>query len=112
LRIFHFDDPYRRELEISTCARAEPPVARNGSPGLILHFLELLGVGVFAVSGALVAGRKQLDLLGVVVIAAGAAVLVGMSVLALLRLAAIVFRITLPVFTVADRADRPRDSSP
>lgn len=31
--------------------------------------IELVGVGVFAVSGALTAGRKSLDLLGVVVIA-------------------------------------------
>lgn len=41
---------------------------------MILHFLQLLGVGVFAVSGALVAGRKRLDLLGVVVIAAVTAI--------------------------------------
>jgi uncharacterized membrane protein YeiH len=41
---------------------------------LILHILQLLGVGVFAISGALVAGRKRLDLLGVVVIAAVTAI--------------------------------------
>jgi len=35
----------------------------------ILHLLDLIGVGVFAVSGALAAGRKHLDLFGVVVIA-------------------------------------------
>ena len=35
----------------------------------LLQLIDLLGVGVFAVSGALAAGRKQLDLLGVVVIA-------------------------------------------
>jgi uncharacterized membrane protein YeiH len=35
----------------------------------LLHVLNLLGVAVFAVSGALAAGRKRLDLLGVVVIA-------------------------------------------
>lgn len=35
----------------------------------LAELLNLLGVGVFAVSGALAAGRKQLDLLGVVVIA-------------------------------------------
>jgi uncharacterized membrane protein YeiH len=35
----------------------------------ILHVIELLGVAVFAVSGALAAGRRSLDLLGVVVIA-------------------------------------------
>jgi uncharacterized membrane protein YeiH len=36
---------------------------------MILYVLDLLGVAVFAASGALAAGRKQLDLLGVVVIA-------------------------------------------
>lgn len=36
---------------------------------MILRVLDLLGVGVFAISGALAAGRKSLDLLGVVVIA-------------------------------------------
>ena len=35
----------------------------------LLYILNLLGVAVFAVSGALAAGRKRLDLLGVVVIA-------------------------------------------
>jgi uncharacterized membrane protein YeiH len=41
---------------------------------VIVRFLELLGVAVFAVSGALVAGRKKLDLLGVVIIAAVTAI--------------------------------------
>lgn len=36
---------------------------------MILYLLDLVGVGVFAISGALAAGRKSLDLLGVVVIA-------------------------------------------
>lgn len=36
---------------------------------MILRVLDLVGVGVFAISGALAAGRKSLDLLGVVVIA-------------------------------------------
>lgn len=36
---------------------------------MLLRILDLAGVGVFAVSGALAAGRKSLDLLGVVVIA-------------------------------------------
>lgn len=36
---------------------------------MVLHILDLVGVAVFAVSGALAAGRKHLDLLGVVVIA-------------------------------------------
>ncbi len=41
---------------------------------MILYALDLLGVAVFAISGALAAGRKGLDLLGVVVIAAITAV--------------------------------------
>ena len=41
---------------------------------MTLYLLELLGVAVFAVSGALAAGRKQLDLLGVVVIAVATAI--------------------------------------
>ncbi len=36
---------------------------------MVLYWLGLLGVAVFAVSGALAAGRKHLDLLGVTVIA-------------------------------------------
>jgi uncharacterized membrane protein YeiH len=40
----------------------------------ILQLVEMLGVAVFAVSGALAAGRKSLDLLGVVVIATVTAV--------------------------------------
>ena len=36
---------------------------------MVLYVLDLLGVAVFAVSGALAAGRKHLDLLGVMVIA-------------------------------------------
>lgn len=36
---------------------------------MILYVLDMLGVAVFAVSGALAAGRKHLDLLGVLVIA-------------------------------------------
>jgi uncharacterized membrane protein YeiH len=36
---------------------------------MILYLLDLIGVAVFAVSGALVAGRKHFDLLGVAVIA-------------------------------------------
>lgn len=43
-------------------------------PELLLYLLDLLGVAVFAISGALAAGRKGLDLLGVVVIAAITAV--------------------------------------
>lgn len=35
----------------------------------LLHGIELLGVAVFAISGALAAGRRHFDLLGVVVIA-------------------------------------------
>lgn len=35
----------------------------------MLYVLDLIGVAVFAVSGALAAGRKQLDVLGVIVLA-------------------------------------------
>jgi uncharacterized membrane protein YeiH len=41
---------------------------------LIPHILDFVGVAVFAISGALAAGRKSLDLLGVVVIATVTAV--------------------------------------
>lgn len=41
---------------------------------MIIHVLELLGVAVFAISGALSAGHKGMDFLGVVVIAALTAV--------------------------------------
>lgn len=46
------------------------------APGLplVLHAIELLGVAVFAVSGALAAGRRSLDLIGVAVIATVTAV--------------------------------------
>jgi len=36
---------------------------------MYLYLIDLIGVAVFAVSGALAAGRKRLDLLGVVVVA-------------------------------------------
>jgi uncharacterized membrane protein YeiH len=36
---------------------------------MLLYLLDLFGVAVFAVSGALAAGRLQLDLLGVLVLA-------------------------------------------
>jgi uncharacterized membrane protein YeiH len=39
------------------------------SPAILLYVLDLLGVAVCAVSGALAAGRKSLDLFGVAVIA-------------------------------------------
>jgi uncharacterized membrane protein YeiH len=39
-----------------------------------LHVLDLVGVAVFAISGALAAGRRRLDLIGVVVLAAVTAV--------------------------------------
>jgi uncharacterized membrane protein YeiH len=35
---------------------------------MLLYTLDLIGVAVFAISGALAAGRKQLDLLGVIVL--------------------------------------------
>jgi uncharacterized membrane protein YeiH len=41
---------------------------------MILYLLDLLGVAVFAVSGAIAAGRKRFDLFGVTVIATVAAI--------------------------------------
>lgn len=41
---------------------------------MLLLVLDLIGVAVFAVSGALVAGRKRMDLLGVLVLAMAAGV--------------------------------------
>ena len=40
----------------------------------LARLLDLIGIGVFAVSGALAAGRKQLDLLGVFVLASVTAI--------------------------------------
>src|SRR5688572_2139917 len=40
----------------------------------LVRLLDLLGIGVFAVSGALAAGRKRLDLLGVFVLASVTAI--------------------------------------
>ncbi|HUO76285.1 MAG TPA: trimeric intracellular cation channel family protein [Thermodesulfovibrionales bacterium] len=39
----------------------------------MLHFLDLFGVAVFAVTGALAAGKKKMDLFGVVVLAVATA---------------------------------------
>ena len=41
---------------------------------MIIPMLEYTGVAVFAISGALAAGRKSLDLIGVVVIATATAI--------------------------------------
>jgi uncharacterized membrane protein YeiH len=46
----------------------------QGGGSVILYLLDLVGVAVFAISGALAAGRSGLDLLGVVVIAAVTAI--------------------------------------
>ena len=47
---------------------------RIRDPTMLLYVADLLGVAVFAVSGALAAGRARLDLLGVLAIAAIAAI--------------------------------------
>lgn len=44
------------------------------SRGMLLYLLELFGVAVFAVSGALAAARKNMDLFGIIVIAAVTAI--------------------------------------
>lgn len=56
--------------------RGVDPDALSDSLGatMILRILDLLGVAVFAASGALAAGRKSFDLLGVFVIAAVTAI--------------------------------------
>jgi uncharacterized membrane protein YeiH len=41
---------------------------------VLLHLLDLIGVAVFAISGALAAGRRGLDILGVLVLATATAV--------------------------------------
>jgi len=41
---------------------------------MLLYVLDLIGVAVFAISGALAAGRQSLDLLGVLVIASVTAI--------------------------------------
>ncbi len=44
------------------------------SPGTVLYVLDLFGTAVFAVSGALAAGRRRMDLFGALVVAAVTAV--------------------------------------
>ncbi len=58
---------FRRELSALSFGLSETQQAM--APSSILYLLDLIGVAVFAVSGALVAGRKSMDLLGVVIIA-------------------------------------------
>jgi uncharacterized membrane protein YeiH len=49
-------------------------VASGTFRGVYLYVLDLVGVAVFAISGALAAGRRRLDLIGVLVLAAVTAV--------------------------------------
>ena len=57
------------------CARgATSGFARARRRSVILHILDLIGIAVFAISGALAAGRRRLDLIGVVVLAAVTAI--------------------------------------
>lgn len=49
-------------------------VRRTVLSGVYLYVLDLVGVAVFAISGALAAGRRRLDLIGVLVLAAVTAV--------------------------------------
>src|SRR5436189_3476034 len=54
--------------------RVAAHLARGLSSGTMFYVLDLVGVAVFAASGALAAGRKGFDLLGVLVIAAVTAI--------------------------------------
>lgn len=63
---------------------------------MILRILDLVGVGVFAISGALAAGRRSMDLLGVVVLALVTAI--GGGTLRDLLLDRTVFWITDPMY--------------
>jgi uncharacterized membrane protein YeiH len=74
---------------------------------VILRALELVGVGVFAVSGALAAGRKSLNLLGVVVIATVTAVGGGTLRDVLLDRHPVFWDLKLPVFTLPQPKDPP-----
>jgi uncharacterized membrane protein YeiH len=55
-------------------ARGRESARSHAARAVILYLLDLAGVAVFAISGALAAGRIGLDLLGVVVIAAVTAI--------------------------------------
>jgi uncharacterized membrane protein YeiH len=54
--------------------RAEQLQANRQPPHLSLYVFDLIGVAVFAISGALAAGRRKLDLIGVLVAASATAV--------------------------------------
>lgn len=78
---------------------------------MLLYVLDLIGVAVFAISGALAAGRRGLDLLGVIALGAATcfaleaagvprspAALTGMAVCTALRFAVIWWERPLPTF--------------
>ncbi len=64
----------------------------------MIQIIDLLGVGVFAISGALLAGRKQMDLFGVLVLALITGI--GGGTLRDLLLGVPVFWINQPVYIV------------
>lgn len=89
---------------------------------MILHLLDLTGVGVFAASGAHAAGHKSLDLLGVaaIITAIGGGTLRDVlcteiplifrkggiyATVTSLRLAATYWRLALPVFSLGGKND-------
>src|SRR5262249_12384951 len=79
LSIIHHRLVALRYLDGSRIPGARPPARPSThkwprARAMIFYLGDLLGVAVFAVTGALAAGRKGLDLLGVVVIAAATAV--------------------------------------
>jgi len=69
----------------------------------VMHYLDLLGVVIFAITGALAAGRKRMDLFGVVVLAEVTA-LGGGTLRDLILNAPQVFWISNPVYSIVAAA--------
>ena len=69
----------------------------------VMHYLDLFGVAVFAVTGSLAAGRKRMDLLGVVVLATVTS-LGGGTIRDLVLGASPVFWVSAPVYVLVASA--------
>ena len=64
----------------------------------LLHILDIFGIAVFAISGALAAGKRRMDLFGVVVLAAVTA-LGGGTIRDIILDVGPVFWVTEPTYT-------------